>query len=148
MLEFEKIRVDILKERWNSELSYLTQNDPTNGRIPYIEQLLEELKNNKKYKKFDYRDELFTEIDKYTYKKQWHLLPQFHKIVKLKEYFTNQYGDGEFQNIVLYEIIKIIENGGFNTKALVVYSSKNECIESIPGLKIDIENRTYELKNK
>lgn len=92
------------------------------------------------------KDNLFTEIDKYTYKKQWNKLPAFHKIVKIKEFIKCTYGEGNFQDELINKLSLYANEGKINTKKYVIYDPNLEKILSIPSLIVDINKKTYQLK--
>lgn len=152
-MDFSKKRYELIIEKWNEELSYLRNlegvdkigEEDLNERIEKIELHLENIVAQRDKKEVDYKKDLFEEIDKTIYKKQWHLLPIFHKAVKIKEYISKEYGEGELQNKIIYDLIKLIEDGKMNTKSSVVYIVKEQRIDSIPVLEIDLEKNEYKI---
>jgi hypothetical protein len=92
------------------------------------------------------RESLFTEIDKYTYKKQWNKLPSIHKIIKIKEYIKETYGESELQDEIIIALNKYAEEGKINTKKNVIYDPNAEKILSIPILMVDKNKNTFSIK--
>ena len=50
------------------------------------------------------------------YRKQWNKLSVFHKIVKLKEFIQQNYGEGDFQNELITKLSTYAQEGKINTK--------------------------------
>ena len=86
------------------------------------------------------RDNMFVEIDKYTYRKQWNKLPAFHKTVKLSEYLETHITDEKTKKKLLSELTDHANNGRINTKKYVIYDPNEEKILSLPCLKITKNN--------
>lgn len=82
------------------------------------------------------RDNMFKEIDKYTYKKQWNKLPPFHKTVKLTEYLNENIKDKTTRDELIEKLTDHAINGRINTKKYVVYDPNEEKILLLPCLKI------------
>lgn len=83
------------------------------------------------------RDNMFKEIDKYTYKKQWNKLPAFHKTVKLTEYMNDNFKDinSKEKTRLIAELTDHAKNGRINTKKYVIYDPNEEKILSLPCVK-------------
>jgi hypothetical protein len=136
-----------------SEINCLKNNDKSFGlseaEITDRLQLLEDIMNNKECKRkmtvTDERDNLFKEIDKYTYKKQWNKLTAFHKIVKIKEFTKDKYGEGLLQDEINTKLSTYINEGKINTKKYITYDPNAEKILSISCLEVDIINKTYKI---
>ena len=82
------------------------------------------------------RDNMFKEIDKYTYKKQWNKLSGFHKSVKITEYINENIQDKVMKDELLEKLIDHATHGRINTKKYVIYDPNEEKILSLPCLKI------------
>lgn len=80
------------------------------------------------------KDNIFKEIDKYTYRKQWNKLLPFHKIVKLKEYINEHIKDEKMQKEIIDKLSKYAEEGRINTKKYIIYDPNLEKILSMPCL--------------
>lgn len=91
------------------------------------------------------RDNMFVEIDKYTFRKQWNKLPAFHKTVKLGEYLESNIKDKKMRKKLLDELTDHANNGRINTKKYVIYDPNEEKILSLPCLKIDDKKESYKL---
>jgi hypothetical protein len=158
--EIENIRINNFNRKIKNELDYLKNKDNLNiisnssdqniaERIELLEKILLEsieMPNKKEESLKQKKDNLFTEIDKYTYKKQWNKLPSFHKIVKLKEFVKQIYGEGDFQDELCEELSLYANEGKINTKKYVIYDPNLEKILSIPVLVVDLLKKTYQLK--
>lgn len=136
-----------------SEMDYLKKNDKSFGlsetEITDRLQLLEDIMNNKECKRkmtvADEKNNLFKEIDKYTYKKQWNKLLAFHKIVKIKEFIKDKYGDGPLQDEINTKLSTYINEGKINTKKYITYDPNAEKILSVSCLDVDMDNKTYKI---
>ena len=152
----ENIRRDNLKSKFQNELEYLKNTDNltlfSNGQDHDIEirkQHLDILLDNTTTQNLvnnSAKDELFKEIDKYTYRKQWNKLLPFHKIVKIKEYVKENVKDEELQEEIITKMKTYANEGRINTKKYVVYDPNTEKILSFPCLIIDNDKNTYEIK--
>jgi len=112
-------------------------------------ELLENILNNKvcvrKVTMAEQKSNMFKEIEQYTYKKQWNKLLPFHKIVKLKEFIKEKYGEGTMQDEIIVKMSQYINDGKINTKKFVVYDPNAEKILSMSCLDVDITNNTYKI---
>lgn len=143
------------KKKISDELAYLIDNENINifSNINDID-LSQRIKLLEEHQQLDHvehdikqiRQNLFTEIDKFIYKKQWNKLSPYHKIVKLKEYVKDTYNDGKLQDEIVKKLISYAEEGKINSKKYVIYDPSAEKILSIPVLTVDLEKETYQLK--
>ena len=144
-----KNEIIFLKENDNLNLFNNSQHENINDRILILEKILSESENTfiKKEDNIQQKkDNLFTEIDKYTYKKQWNKLPSFHKIVKIKEFIRNTYGEGNIQSELITKLSDYTNEGKINTKKYVIYDPNLEKILSIPVLSVDLNKNSHQLK--
>lgn len=150
-IDFEAIRFNNHINIVQSEIDYLSGNElpemeDKDNKIGELNEIMDNLKKNINDNKKDFRDKMFEEIDKYTFKKPWNRLPTFHKKDRITKYINSTYGEGKFQREVMLALLKYIDEGQLNTKAAIEYDHKNEQILSIPALKIDIDEKTYAIK--
>jgi len=158
-LQIETIKINNFNKKLQNELDYFKGNNNTNiftnlqeHNINERTELLEKLLNmpiKKQNTLQQQKDNLFKEIEKYTYKKQWNKLIPFHKIVKLKEYIkenAESIGNEQIQNEILEQLIKYANEGRINTKKYIIYDPNAEKILAMPCLIIDLEKNTYQLK--
>lgn len=156
MMDFDKIKNENFRTRITDEIEYLKNNnslnifenkdmlsdqEQINKRLLDLEIILKKSEEPKKHN-------IFSEVDKYIYKKPWNRLSSFHKIVKIKEFIKDNYGEGELQTKIINEIVKAIQENKMNTKKQVVYDFSKEKIESVPVLKVNLENNEYKLSLK
>jgi len=154
--QIETIKIDNFNRKLRNELEYLEGSNNTNiftnsqeqnfeNRAKLLETLLNipvKMQNTIQQQK----DNIFKEIDKYTYKKQWNKLLAFHKIVKLKEYIKENVEDETMQTELIEKLTKFAEEGRINTKKYIIYDPNAEKILSMPCLTIDLDKKTYQLK--
>ena len=155
-LEIEEVRLKNFNKKLSNELDYFhdskniniftnIQEQDMNTRIKILQLLL-----NVPVKKIDtvqqQKENMFKEIDKYTYKKQWNKLAAFHKIVKIKEYIKETVLDETMQDEIILKLSKYTEENSINSKKYIVYDPNTEKILSMPCLVIDIDKKTYQLK--
>jgi hypothetical protein len=154
-INFDKRKNELLIKRFENEITYLENNQDTvilsisgknNGDNvkERIEKLKEILKETKKIKT-DKIQGIFDEVDKHIYKKSWNKLLAYHKIIKVKEYIKNTYGEGDFQTQIIEELTKLIDEKKINTKKCVEYDKDKEKIIKIPILVVDIEKKEYNI---
>lgn len=160
--QIETVKNDLFKKRMKHELEFLKEkkienlNQFTNISSIDIDKRIIELENileisegviiPKDETVQQKRENLFKEIDKYTFKKQWTKLTAFHKIVKIKEFIKVTYGEGDFQSNLIDELTKNTTEGKINSKKCVVYDPNQEQILSIPILTVDLNKKTFNLK--
>jgi len=155
-LEIEEIKLKNFNTKLSSELDYFhnskniniftnIQEQDMNERIKILQLLL-----NVPVKKIDtlqqQKENMFKEIDKYTYKKQWNKLAAFHKIVKIKEYIKETIMDDQMQDELILKLSKYANENSINSKKYIIYDPNTEKILSMPCLVIDIDKKTYQLK--
>lgn len=155
--QIETIKLDNFNRKLKNELEYIKNSGNMNlfsnateynieERITLLETLLN-IPVDKKDSMQQQKDNIFKEIDKYTYKKQWNKLLPFHKIVKLKEYMQNNVQDEQMRNELVEKLSKFAEEGRINTKKYIVYDPNAEKILSMPCLIIGVAGGdTYQLK--
>lgn len=156
--QLDNIKVSNFNGKIQNELEYfktiaiLTPFENGHGvvieeRIELLEQILKQpgLHQNTVQQQ---RDNMFVEIDKYTYRKQWNKLPSFHKTVKISEYLEKHIQDKKMKKQLLEELTDHANNGRINTKKYVIYDPNEEKILSLPCLKIiknDDKKESYKL---
>lgn len=147
--EIEGAKRDNFNTKIQNELIYLRGNDNVFNlsdkeigmRIDGLSTILGTTKrvSNKK-------EDMFKEMDKHIYKKQWNRLTPFHKMVKIKEFIKEQYEEGDFQNAMIAELTKLVNENNFNTKKFVTYDPNMEKILSMSCLVVNVEKKTYQIK--
>lgn len=155
----ENIRHSNYASKLQNELDYINNGGNVNifsnssdYDIDERKQTLEKLVNGKietpssETNKTTAKDDLFKEIDKLTYKKQWNKLFPFHKIVKIKEYVSDHVEDQKLQEEIIEEMTKYANEGRINTKKYVVYDPNSEKILSFPCLIVDNNKNTFQIK--
>lgn len=158
-LYLENLRENNFKTKIKNELDYLKEEEKNisiftnysdfdiDERIVMLEKLLNINNNIKKNITVQQKkDNLIAEIEKYIYRKQWNKLKSFHKIVKLKEFIKENYGEGDLQNDITNDLCKYADEGRINTKKYVIYDPNAEKILSMPCLTVDVEKKTYLIK--
>jgi hypothetical protein len=150
-MAIETARKNNFDTKVKNELKYFQSGEKTSGPLTdcdvtgRIEMLEEILKGGELRKVDDGRGDLFKEIDKYVYKKQWNKLLAFHKIVKIKEYIKDTYGEGTMQDEIIMKLSECINDGKINTKKYVVYNPDGERILSMSCLDVDIKENKYKI---
>ena len=145
--EIDRKKANLLKTRFENELIYLKNENKDdelwmNERIADLEEIL------KQTDKIEAKADIFTEIDKYTFRKPWNKMQPFHKIKKIKEFIENNY-ENESQDLktkLLKECEKLLNNKKLGTKKSVVYDPEKEVIESIPAIKIN-SDKTFTISS-
>lgn len=160
-MKIDNIRENNLKIKLENELNYLTCNGKMNlfnnyqeidieGRIEMLK-LLVASKNVNTAKETSIKQkkqEIFDEMNKYVYKKQWNKLNNIHKIIKIKEYVEEKYINvtKKQKELIIQSLVSRIDAGTFNTKRYVIYDPSAEKILNIPALVVDIDKNTVEIK--
>lgn len=152
--QLEAIKISNFNRKLATELDYWKESGNTNifsnpdinveNRLKLLEKI-----TGQPVKQHDtvqqQRDNIFKEIDKYTYKKQWNKLIPFHKIVKVKEYINENVKDSKMQKELIDKLSAYAEEGRINTKKFVIYDPNAEKILSMPCLVVDTNKNTYTL---
>lgn len=153
--QFDNIKIQNFNKKIQNEFDYLSESGPTNifsniseidinNRLILLQKIL-----NIPIKEFETiqqkKENMFKEIDKTVYKKQWNKLLSFHKIVKIKEYVINNVNDIDMQNNIIDELTKCITDGLINTKKYVIYDPNEEKILSLSCLEIDNDKKTFKI---
>ena len=130
--ELENLAKSFKIYRFSTELGNLKENNDDDAKIEKISKILNSLN--------DIPDSItvtnkihsaFSEIDKQVYKKPWSKLPDFHRIIKMKEYISENYPeDKSMQELLLDSINK----HKLNTDKTVIYDQIRCKIVSIPAL--------------
>lgn len=152
--QLDSIKSSNFNRKLTNELNYWKENGSMNMftnqdlNVETRKMILEKL-TNQTTKQHDsvqqQKDNIFKEIDKYTYRKQWNKLMPFHKIVKLKEFINENVKDSKMQTELIEKLSKYAEEGRINTKKFIIYDPNAEKILSIPCLVIDSTKNTYTL---
>lgn len=161
-VQLEQIRSNNFKQKIENEIKYLKENGKLNifsnyqdtnmeERLEWLNIILDNINKDDKIVKPDVdvkqkRKDMFSEIDKYTYKKQWNKLTNFHKLVKIKEFITENYEANNFRDEILAKLTLRIDDNTFNTKKYVIYDPNAEKILSIPALTVDITKKIFDIK--
>ena len=156
-IDFDTLKTQLYQARFENELEYLKNNDVFNlfenhqehdkeSRIQQLELIISGAAHLGQSSIQHKRDELFKEIDKHIYRKLWNKLIAIHKIVKIKEYIKETYGEGPLQTTIIDQMSKCAEEGKINTKKSVIYDPNAEKILSIPVLTVDVQKNTYNIK--
>jgi len=153
--QIDLVKINNLTRKFKMEYDYLSNNCNMNIftnvpnielRLKNLEYLLETISINKQNETIQQkRNNIFKEINKYTYKKQWNKLLPFHKIFKIKEFINEIILDKNMQNEIIDKLSNYINTGKINTKKYVVYDPNLEKILSIPCLIYNNDNNTYKL---
>lgn len=162
----ENKKNELFKSRMNLEFEYYNSTEKTNNQINnMINNLSQDEQNIRKNKLHNIindlnnfieiktetiqqkRENLFKEIDKYVFRKQWNKLTPIHQSIKIKEFISNNDDiHSELKNKIINELCKMANDGKINTKRCVVYDPNAEKILSIPILNIDNEKKIYNIK--
>jgi len=91
-------------------------------------------------------NELFDGLRNCIYKKPWARLPEFHKIVKVKEYVLSLKIQDKKQKQQLYDnLVKGIKEKKLTKKNNVVYDSDKGIITQINCVKFNEDKKIYEI---
>jgi len=154
----ETIKIDNFNRKLRNELDYLSANGNMNifanaseivveERIKQLGELLNEVIEIRHEETVQQkRDNMMSEIEKYTYRKQWAKLPSFHKEVKIKQYIDTIYGEGKMQSEIINKLNLYAQEGKIGTKKFVIYDPSAEKILDMPCLVIDNAKNTYQIK--
>jgi hypothetical protein len=85
------------------------------------------------------RDGMFNQLDHYAYNKEWCKLEQFHKMVKIREYYDFM-PSCEFKTYLLEQFNALIVAKQLNKNTHVIYDVSKQKIVSIPALKYNKYN--------
>jgi len=154
--QIETIKIDNFNRKLQNELDYFNSGNninifgnlheqDMNERTKLLEMLLN-IPIKKQNTLQQQKDNIFKEIDKYTFRKQWNKLLPFHKIVKLKEYIKENIEDEQMQNEIIEKLIIYANDGRINTKKYVIYDPNAEKILSMPCLTVDFDKKIYQIK--
>ena len=171
--QIELVKSHLLKIRMENEFNYLkeksTSDNPHLGqfeginndfdleaRIELLKRILKISDKNIKLKSEragntvqKQKENMFKEIEKYVFRKQWNKLIAHYKIIKLKEFINENIAnvdESEFAMNIFKHLSKFATDGKINTKKYVVYDPNAEKILSIPVLTFDVSKNTYTLK--
>jgi len=155
--ELENLRQHFLKIRFENELNFLetdvftdldVEEDPEwiNTRKEKIKIILKGIDDNNKSEN-NLMDNMFNQINEYSYKKMWHLLQPFHRVEKIKDFLKENIENKDIRNNIEKTLLKLIYNNKLATKKAVIYDHKNEIIKSIPALEI-MDTGEYTIKKK
>jgi hypothetical protein len=137
-----KAELECLK---NKEKTFGLSETEMNDRIELLESILDNKVCVRKETLAEKKDNMFKEISKDTYKKPWTKLIPFHKIIKLKEFVKDNYGEGVMQNEIVVKLSEHINDGKINTKKFVIYDPNAEKILSLSCLEVNVEKGTYKI---
>ena len=151
--EIDEIAKMLKLHRYKSELDFLNMpNDDSNddkkkkkNKISTIIEIIndidpdykiETILRTKESNSFIKTKNMFSEMTKMVYMKPWKKLPEFHRIVKLKEYIEKNYGNDtdKYKNIESL-LLGAIEKKELGRDDHVIYDTQNCEIISIPILK-------------
>jgi|LakMenEpi03Aug12_release.lakeMendotaPanAssembly.Ray.scaffolds.fasta_scaffold461665_2 hypothetical protein len=154
--QIDTIKIGNFNRKLQNELEYFKNSNQTNIFANIHDENLEERTQIIEYllnipiKKQDnvqqQKENMFKEIDKYTFRKQWNKLLAFHKIVKIKEYIKENIKDESMQNEIIEKLTNYANEGRVNTRKYVTYDPNSEKILSMPCLIVDVDKKTYQLK--
>lgn len=137
--------LDYFKSANNTNIFGNLQEQDMNNRTHMLEILLS-IPIKKQNTLQQQKDNIFKEIDKYNFKKQWNKLFACHKIIKLKEFVNENVSDEQMQNEIMEKLTRYANEGRINTKKYVVYDPNAEKILSMPCFTVDMDKKTYQLK--
>ncbi len=151
--DIDTVKTQNFYAKINGEIECLKSGEKTFGltdleigtRIELLENILGNKVCVRKVTMQEQKNNMFKEIEQYTYKKQWNKLLAFHKIVKLKEFVKEKYGEGTMQEEIIVKMSQCINDGKINTKKFVIYDPNAEKILSMSCLEVDTTNNTYKL---
>lgn len=158
-LEIEKICMDDTFYFLENELSRVkdvTECDKKKKKtyVTHLRENMENLGNNlkllrRKGKKKSVKKEdagLYQSMDKFLFKKPWHRLPEFHKVVKIKEFVNMSNLSKKEKTKMIAKIMKETKNRTIKSKD-VTYDKENERITGIKNIDIEIEEVEDENEN-
>ncbi len=122
------------KKRFTNELNYLQNNstdtDDTDiiARINHLLLIIEAMDEENKNQKAD----IYTNLEKYEYKKKWFRIKTIYKIKKIKEYVEDNFSE-DVQDDLYNILIDLLNNTKkLNTKRAVEYDMDEEKILFMP----------------
>ena len=83
------------------------------------------------------RDDMFNQLDHFTYSKEWKKLEPCHKIIKIREYYEYM-PTSEFKQHLLNRLSMLIMAKKLNKNIHVIYDKNKRKIISIPALKFKL----------
>lgn len=151
-----------LKQKISDELNYLSENPNLNifsnfqdinleNRKRVLQEILSSINKSTNINSLDInkkRQELNSEMGRYTYRKQWNKLSSYHKIIKIKEYIKSKLScedSNPFYIEIINKLIQYTEDGKLSSKKNIVYDPNTATILDLPIIQIDIEKKTYKL---
>jgi hypothetical protein len=151
--EIDTVKNQNFYSKIKEEINCLTSGEKTFGlteteiasRIELLNNILNNKVGTRKLSVTEERNDMFKEFNKHVYKKQWTKLLAFHKIVKLKEYIKEKYGEGELQDEIVTKLSAHINDGKINTKKFVTYDPNAEKILAMTCLDVDLANNIYKI---
>ena len=144
--ELDDIINNLYKMRFINELNYYKQEqvniDDKNFKINDLSRIIQAIDEEYKKPKTD----IYTDLEKYEYKKKWFRIKTIYKIKKIKEYVEEKYSknvQGEIYDI----LINLLNNTKkLNTKLAVEYDMDKEKIISMPIMKKEKDLKKFILK--
>lgn len=155
----DTVRKQNFVTRMQNELIYLKGDEQTLGltdkAVGERIELLEIILNENKPKMVQVEegapkintkvDEICKTLNEHAYKKLWSKLIPIHRIIKIKEFVKEQYGEGEYIDNMLVDLLNYVNDGKLDKK-YVVYDNKVGKIVSISCLHVDTESEKYKFK--
>jgi hypothetical protein len=160
----DTIREELFLERFTKELESMkllpdqpNENlvdedlDYRNKRIKMLETIINAHKEKLKMAESSYKNQKslnddLNDISKLVFQKTWNKLPDYHKMEKIKEYITGLIKDPKLQKRIITDLNNMVISKKLTMK-VVEYDSTNCVIKSIPVLKQNDKDGTYEIKN-
>ena len=144
--ELDDIAKSLKLYRFKSELIESMETDSKNDtKNTQLKKTINELEGKMTIKNKTKIQDVFGDIDKQVYAKPWKKLPDFHKIVKIKEYVTEKYKDEKKLQVETL-LLEAIEKKELNNDLYVTYDQSIQKITDIPVMKLDTETNTYKLE--
>ena len=138
-MEYLALQDKMIKSHVETLIEHVNKKD-INYRLDELNNKLIEHTNNtiiKENKEDESTKNIFQQNNEYMYKKPWNKLSEVHKIIKIKEYVTNQLGiiDKKYENELIKNLTKYIKDKILSKKKSVNYDMYKAKIISIPSLK-------------
>ena len=146
MYEIQEIRKFCTLQKYRNEL----EDTKDKTTVLKLKNIIKELDNKKEKEKDGMSaaqkdlNKMFVDINRYVYKKPWAKLPEFHKLVKIREYIDKLMFKSEKNKMAtLEDLMEDVRARVLTKKNTVNYDQTNAQIISIKGLDYDKKSNGY-----
>nr|QBK89072.1 MAG: hypothetical protein LCMiAC02_01650 [Mimivirus LCMiAC02] len=143
--KYDYIRHNLIKTRFTCELNNLKEkksednSDEDKERMDNLSQIIQAHDDKSKKTKTD----IYTDFEKFEYKKKWFRIRKVYKIKKIKEFIEENFVE-DVQDEIYNILIDLLNNTKkLNTKLAVEYDMDKEKIISMPIMKKEKELKKF-----